>query len=87
VLTWMVRADMFPLLGREFMVGEAEHVHLDAGRDQSNRRANVFGNARRGVQGDPSPDVLDVALRQAVTFQEVAGGVGAVDLEAQVLLA
>jgi len=39
------------------------------------------GNARRRVQSDRRPDRIDVVLVNAVTAEEVAGSVRAVDLE------
>src|SRR5690242_14433855 len=38
----------------------------------------------RGVERDGNPDVLDVTLGHAVAFHEFAGGIGAIDLEAQI---
>ena len=38
-------------------------------------------DARRGVQRDRGPDRLDFALCYAVAAEEVAGSIGAVDLE------
>ena len=43
---------------------------------------HVLRDARRGVQGDRSPDRFDVVLRDAAASQGVAGGVRAVDFEA-----
>jgi len=43
---------------------------------------HVFRDARRRVQCDRGPDRINILLRDAVTSQEVAGDVGAVDFEA-----
>src|SRR5258708_40045030 len=67
---------------REFLVGDTEHVHLDASGDEGDDRVHVHGDTRRRVQRDRGPDELYVALRDFAGLQEVARGVRAVDLEA-----
>ena len=64
-----------------FGIGQSEHVHLDARRHQRDDRVHVLRDARRGVQRDRGPDRVDVGLRNAVAAQEVARGIGTVDLE------
>ena len=67
---------------RELLVGDTEHVHLDASGDEGDDRVHMHGDTRRRVQCDRGPDEIYVALRDVVGFQEVARGVRAVDLEA-----
>lgn len=43
---------------------------------------HVLRNARRRMQRDRRPDCINVLLGNAVTAQEVAGGVCTVDFEA-----
>jgi hypothetical protein len=40
-LKFVSRADMVPLLVREAVMGDAEHVHLHAGCDQRDERAHI----------------------------------------------
>ncbi len=74
-------ADLVALLLRETVVVEAQHVHLDAGGHQGDDRPLVPGDARRGMQGDGVPDVVDIAFGNPVGAEEIGGGIGAVDLE------
>jgi hypothetical protein len=74
--------DSLPLGIREVGKSDAEHVHLDAGGDERNDGMHVLRDAGRRVQRDRSPDRLDVPLGDAMGPEEVAGGVGAVHLEA-----
>ena len=67
---------------RKVLVGDTEHVHLDAGGEQGHDRMHVHGDARRGVERDRGPHEVDVAWRDVVGLQEVARDVRAVDLEA-----
>src|SRR5258708_2710788 len=76
--------DRFACRVAVFGIGQPQHVHLDAGRHQSDDGVHVLRDARRRVQSDRRPDRIDVVLANAVTAEEVAGGVRAVDLEALV---
>ncbi len=64
-------------------MGDAEHVHLDAGRHQRHCRPHMPGTRRR-VQRDRRPDILDVALADAVASEEIPRRIVAIDLEAQI---
>ncbi len=64
------------------MVGEAEHIHLHAGGHQRHHRVHVLRNAGRGVQRDGGPHRIDIGLRDVAAPEEIARGIGAVDLEA-----
>src|SRR6266851_1872603 len=78
-----VRADdRFALGVGELGKGEAEHVHLDARGEERDDGMHVLRDAGCRVQRDRGPHRLDVALGDAMTPQEIAGGVGAVHLEA-----
>src|SRR5260221_426483 len=79
----VMRADLVALPRGEALIGDAEYVPLDAGRDQRHWRPHMPGNARRRVQRDRRPDILDVALADAVASEEIPRRIGAVDLEAQ----
>src|SRR5438270_261905 len=59
----------------------AEHIHFDAGGDQSYDRVHVLRDARRRVQGDRRPDHVYILLFDAVASQKVASSIRAVDLE------
>ena len=76
--------DRFSFPVAVFGIGQSQHIHLDAGRHQSDDGVHVLRDARRRVQSDRCPDRIDVVLVNAVTTQEVAGDVRAVDLEALV---
>ncbi len=69
---------------RDLIAVDAEDVGLDTGCDQSDFRFEEFRHTRSGVQCDAQPDLSGVGLIDAALQQEVAGRVGAVDLEAQV---
>jgi hypothetical protein len=73
--------DRADVLGPDLVEVEAEHVGLDAGGDEGDLGPEVFGDAGCGVQGDAQPDGAGLGLSTAVLEQEVAGEVGAVDLE------
>ena len=66
-------------------IGKSQHVHFDTGGDQRDDRVHMWRNAGRGVQRDRCPNRVDVLLGDASAPQEVAGGIGSVDLEAIVL--
>src|SRR5450631_1290631 len=68
-------------------ISEAKHIHFDAGRHQSYHGVHVLRDTRRRVQGDRSPDRVDILLRDAVASQEVPGDIRAVDFEAMILAA
>ncbi len=70
------------LVARELVVGQAQHVHLDAVRHEGDHRLLMARNARRGVQSDGIPDQFDVAVGDPVAAQEVACRIRTVDLEA-----
>ncbi|PAV92690.1 hypothetical protein WR25_09954 [Diploscapter pachys] len=72
--------------GEAFVV-QAEYVGFHASGDQRDQRVHVLGDTRRGVQGNGRPDPFDIALVDTVLLQEVAGGVGAIDLEAAAVAA
>ena len=55
----MTSANFFPLFGREGVIFQTENVHFDAGRDERDNGPLVLGNARRRVESDRVPDVLD----------------------------
>ena len=76
--------DGFAFIVAVFGIGQPYHVHLDARGHQRNDGMHVLRNARRRVQSDRRPDRIDVVLANAVTTEEVAGGVRAIDLEALV---
>ena len=63
---------------------DTEHVHLDAGGDERDDGMHVLWDAGSRVQRDRGPDHLDVPLGDAMAPEEIAGGVGAVHLEALV---
>src|ERR1700723_3250674 len=63
---------------------DTEDVHLDAGGDERDDRTHTLWDAGRRVQRDRGPDCLDIPLGDATAFEEIAGGVGAVHLEALV---
>jgi hypothetical protein len=64
----MMRARTLALLVREVMIGDTEHVHLDAGGNERDRRARMLRNTWRCVQRDRGPDILDVAVRRSSGF-------------------
>src|SRR6266851_183512 len=74
--------DRFAFMVAVFGIVQPQHVHLDACGHQSDDGVHVLRNARRRVQSDRRPDRIDVVLANAVTAEEVAGGVRAVNLEA-----
>jgi len=51
-LARMMDADMVPLLVREVVIGDAEHVHLHAGCHQRDDRAHMLGDTGRRVECD-----------------------------------
>ncbi|MNT46115.1 hypothetical protein D3C72_1827400 [compost metagenome] len=69
------------------MVGEAKHVHFDAGGHQRNDGVHVLRYAGRGVERDGGPHRVRVLFRYAVALEKRAGGVRTVHLEALVLAA
>src|SRR5271168_4432319 len=64
------------------LVGDSEHVHLHATGEEGDDGVHELGNAGGGGQGDGGPYVVDVLRGDAARLEEVAGGVGTVDLEA-----
>src|ERR1700722_3364946 len=62
-------------------IAEAQYVHFDTRRQQCHDRMHVRRNSRRGVQGNRGPDGVDLGLGNAVSAQEVARDIRAVDLE------
>src|SRR5258708_8664768 len=62
-------------------IGQAQDIHLDAGRHQSDDRMHVLRDAWRRMQRDRRPDRIDVLSGNAVTAQEIAGGIRTVDLK------
>ena len=83
-LAWMVGADVIALLMREILVGNAQHIHLDACGNKRDCRSHVLGDTRRRVQRDCRPDILDFALGHTVALEEIARDIRTVDLETQV---
>ena len=61
---------------------QAEHVVLHAGGQERHLGSLAVRDLRRGVERDRVPDQGDLRLRDAVTFEKGARGVGAVELEA-----
>ncbi len=59
-----------------------KHVHLHAAGEEGDDRMHELGNAGSGVESDRGPDLVDVLGSDAAMAEEVAGGVGAVHLEA-----
>ena len=57
------------LLVWELLVGDTEHVHLDASGDEGDDWVHVHWDIRRRVQGDSGPHEIDVALIDVVSFQ------------------
>ena len=80
--TWMRVEDRFTFSVAVFGIGQPQHIHLDAGRHQSDDGVHMLRDARRRVQSDRGPDRINVALRNAMAAEEIAGGVCAVDFEA-----
>lgn len=83
-LARMMDAHTVALLMREVVIGDAEHVHLHTGGHQPDCGTHMLWDAGGCVERNGSPDVLDITLRHPVALHEVARGIGAVDLEAQV---
>src|SRR5690348_1842341 len=63
----------------------SEHIETDARIEERDFRAHVLSDAGRGVQGNGLPDRLHLLFRDVMCGQELAGGIGAIDLEAFVL--
>src|SRR3984957_6125932 len=66
----------------DVVVAEAEDVVLDAGGDEGDFGFHVLGGGGGGVQGDGGPDAAGAVVGDVAGAQEVAGLVGAGDLEA-----
>ena len=65
-------------------ISQAEHIHLDARRDQGDDGVHMLRNSGRGVQGNRGPNGVDLGLGNAVATQEVARDIRAIDLESLV---
>ena len=75
------------LHGAERGVIHAQHIHLDTSGDQRHGRAQMLRHARRGVQGNRQPDLLDVVIAEPVRFEKRRCRVGAVHFETLVITA
>ena len=75
-----------PLSLGKRVITKADEIHHQAFGGKGCYRVQVRRNARRRMQGDREPDLLDIGFRNAVAAQEVACGVCTVDLEAQAAL-
>jgi hypothetical protein len=85
--TWVRREYRFALSVSEPIIGDAEHVHLDAGGDERHVRLLVLRNARSSVQCDCVPDDLDCGFRDTIAAEKVSRRVGAVNLESKLRMA
>src|ERR1700722_2006081 len=84
---WVGANDGLPLRLGVVGIGKSQHIHLDARGEQRDDRVHMWRNPRCGVQCDRCPNRVYGLLRNASAPQEVASGVGSVDLEAIVLAA
>lgn len=78
---WMRRNYGAALSVGELLVVDFENVHFHARGDKGDDRMHVRGDSGSRVQRDSCPDEIEIGLRDGARPQEVAGGVGAIDLE------
>src|ERR1700753_4169324 len=73
--------NLVALLWRIFIKSDPDHVHNHACLRECDFRPHVVGDAWRGVQGDSFPNKVRLGLWNAVTSQEFARGVSAIDFK------
>ena len=80
--SWMRCDDLGALVWCEFVVRNAEHIHLDASSNESHDRLLVLWDARCGVQSNGVPNLFDLGLANLMSRQELASCIRSIDFEA-----
>jgi hypothetical protein len=74
--------DLLPEFGRKVVEALTEDVEADAGEEKCYFRPHVLGDTRCGVERDGLPGGLNLLLADVVSREELADGIGSINLEA-----